>query len=399
MSILTEINRIKDAVTAIVNAIKGKGVTVPTTAKVDDLASLVSAIPTGTDTSDATATASDILLGETAYVNGEKVTGNIPIYDGAPINAIAEGETDDGFIFFAYTYEDFALISKDGFINSIATEIPKSEFGDARSEYVCEGLTFTSENGVCIAGTMPIYDYTPMPAWYSESTDTDFVFGGGLENPISTVLEDELYIKVPKTEFGDALAYYVADTFTFTSENGVNVRGSAPIYDYTPIEAYPADETDTDHVFMGSVGSNTVFEDEIYLKVSKSNFGNAKASDVRKGKTFTSADGVCITGTYEAASIKTCTVNVTFSYNPQNVTLYFPVLDEGEITHTRSTTNTGSTLNLQNVVCGSVIYVSARNSFYIYNWAGGFSMNNNTAAVFVPSSEGNYTLDIGMLDD
>lgn len=46
MSVLTEINRIKAAVTAIVNAIKGKGVTVPTTAKIDDLATYVGNITT-----------------------------------------------------------------------------------------------------------------------------------------------------------------------------------------------------------------------------------------------------------------------------------------------------------------------------------------------------------------
>lgn len=46
MSIKTEINRIKNAVTAIVNAITAKGVTVPSGTKIDGLASLISSIPT-----------------------------------------------------------------------------------------------------------------------------------------------------------------------------------------------------------------------------------------------------------------------------------------------------------------------------------------------------------------
>lgn len=46
MSVLSEINRIKNAVTDIENAIKEKGVTVPTTTKIGDLAPLVSSIST-----------------------------------------------------------------------------------------------------------------------------------------------------------------------------------------------------------------------------------------------------------------------------------------------------------------------------------------------------------------
>ena len=242
-NLAVEQTNIADAYTVV----SSKGGTVPESKVSGNLAAAIRTISTGgLDTSDATATAADILAGKTAYVNGNKVTGSIAsrsaqtITPGTSDQTIASGQylsgkqtiKGDANLLPGNIKSGVSVFGVDGaYVGTV--DIDTSD-ATATADDMAKGKT-AYVNGQKITGTLYEFTENTTEILGHQNTEVSQKTIDGVQYLLvrgqttgKGVMRIGSWAKVrtPLSTLGDASASDVAAGKTFTSSAGLKVTGT-----------------------------------------------------------------------------------------------------------------------------------------------------------------------------
>lgn len=138
------------------------------------------------------------------------------------------------------------------------------------------------------------------------------------------VVQNNQAVSLSLDNFGNATINDVAKGKTFTSSNGVKLTGTMPEIQQLDIGNSDINYSKDGFYFIGSsneLGHISAGNDVVGTFTS-SVFGNATTADVALGKTFTSSNGLKLTGTAETSSSRILSNIYRGTYTPYYTELY-----------------------------------------------------------------------------